>query len=432
MEALERAGRGISGARIVTADAPSRELGLPPMSRNIRLTAAVLIVLLGLGAVVAHALEYRGPERFSKDFALDYSSAKALLNGDDPYAPIEELVARHLDPPREILESNILPGANWHTPFKLLVTLPLSALPYRAAGVVWLVICATCVIAAAVILGRELGWSRGASTVMGVAFLAAPVTQIDLSAGNLNGPMLLLIVAAWRWFRRRADTAGGVALGAVTALKFFPALLALPLLAQRRFGAVAKAATITIALTLIGFAFLGGDHVRSFLEAGRGSEGFDHWDAAPANVAWWGIATRWLLPNGWVNGADVEPLGIALAGAGVAACLVGLLRPRAGLTGDPFIAGLPLMLIAWPISWIHYLVLLLPWVVLAGREVARRGGASLMLAYGLIAIVVVMGFPPGLPQPEQASTMQVAVGYQLPTLGLIGAVALDRFSFRQS
>ena len=152
--------------------------------------AGTLIFLLGCAAVVAHGMEYAGVERFSKDFALDYSSAKALRDGSDPYAPIEQLVARYLNPPPEVLERNILPGANWHTPFKLLVTVPLTSLPYRAAGVVWLLLCSGAIIAAGFLLGRELGWERGPSWVTGFAFLAVPVVQIDLSAGNLNGPML--------------------------------------------------------------------------------------------------------------------------------------------------------------------------------------------------------------------------------------------------
>lgn len=400
---------------------------LPPLSRNIRLFCAALIVLLGLASIVAHALEYQGVERFSKDFALDYSSAKALSDGADPYAPIEQLVARYLHPPQEVLDSNILPGANWHTPFKLLVTLPLTPLPYRAAGVVWLLLCAAAVVAAGVVLGRELGWTPGAAWVTGFAFLAVPVVQIDLSAGNLNGPMLLLIVLAWRALRRAREPSGGFALGVVAALKFFPGLLALPLLARRRFRPVAIAAVVALGLTVAGFAFLGGDHVRSFAEAGRGSEGFDHWDAAPANIAWWGIATRWLVPNGWVDaGADATAAGVALAIAGVALCLIALLRPRANLTGDAFLAAVPLVLLAWPISWIHYLVLTLPWVVLAGREVVRRGGPALLAGFGLVAVVLLMGFPPGLTAAEDASTAQIALGYQLPTLALIGAVVIER------
>lgn len=405
-----------------------RGIRLPTLSRNIRLAAGALIVLLGCAAVVAHAREYSGIERFSKDFALDYASAKALLDGTDPYAPIAVLVDRYLDVPDEVLERNILPGANWHTPFKLLLTIPLTALPYRAAGVAWLLISAATFVAAGYLVARELAWSRGTGWATGFAFLAVPVVQIDLSAGNVNGPMLLLIVLAWRLYRRKRDRAGGVALGAVSAIKFFPGLLALPLLSARRYRAVFTSAAVTILLTVGGLALLGGDHARSFFEAGRGNEGFDHWDAAPANISFWGLATRWLVPNGWVDAANVRPLGIALAVTGVVLSLGALLVPRARLSGDPLVAGLPLMLLAWPISWNHYLTLMLPWILLAGSEVARRGGAALVASFGVVALLLFMGFPPGAPAAESASTLQVVTLYQLPTYALIGAVVLDRFT----
>lgn len=86
------------------------------------------------------------------------------------------------------------------------------------------------------------------------------------------------------------------------------------------------------------------------------------------------------------------------------------------------------MLLAWPISWSHYLTLTLPWIVLAGREVARRGGAALLAAYGVVAAVLMIGFPPGAPAAEDASALEVVFLYQLPTYALIAAVALDRFS----
>src|SRR5436309_4460143 len=91
----------------------------------IRLVAA-LGVALGLLSVTVHALEYRGPERFSKDFAIDYSSALAVRNGGDPYAPIKELVDRYLHPPPGVLRSHVLSGGNWHPPFKVAATVPLT------------------------------------------------------------------------------------------------------------------------------------------------------------------------------------------------------------------------------------------------------------------------------------------------------------------
>src|SRR5688572_2742229 len=84
----------------------------------IRRLAAVLAIVLGVSSLVTHGTEFFGPDRFSKDFALDYTGALALRNGESPYAPIKELIGRHLDAPPEVLERHVLPGANWHPPFK--------------------------------------------------------------------------------------------------------------------------------------------------------------------------------------------------------------------------------------------------------------------------------------------------------------------------
>ena len=399
----------------------------PTLSPEIKRVAAIAIILLGLASVVAHAREYSGVERFSKDFALDYSSAKALLDGADPYASIDELVGRYLKPPPEVLRNNILPGANWHTPFKLLVTVPLSALPYQAAGVVWLLLSAASVVAAGILLASELDWSRAAGVVLGMGMLAIPVVQTDLSAGQLNGPMLLLLILTWRAIRRGHDVAGGIALGVLAAIKFYPAFLALPLLATRRYRAVFVAGGCALVLTLGGALALGGDHARGFLEAGRGSEGFAYWDQSPANISWWGLATRWLTPNGWVSGGiDAPAAGLAIAIAGMVLWTGLAFRAKSALTNEPLLAAVPLMLLTWPIVWAHYPVLAIPWAVLAVRAAMRSESPLVLFGVSVTAIVLLMGFPPGGQPLERASTIEVAIRYQLPTLALIVAVLLER------
>jgi alpha-1,2-mannosyltransferase len=389
----------------------------------VRRLAAALGVLLGLSSVFAHAMEYRGEERFSKDFAIDYGSALALRNGDDPYVPIKELVSRYLHAPPDVVEENVLPGGNWHPPFKIVTTIPLTFLPYRAAGVVWLLLCAACVVGAMVLLGRELGWRVRTSMVAGLSTLAIPVVQIDLSAGNVNGPLLLLLVATWRLVRRGTELRAGAALGTAAAVKLFPAFVGLPLLAAGRRRAVIMGAAVTVVLTaagvLIAGASSGGDH----LDALR-SEGFSYWISSPANLSFWGLSTRWLGSNGWVDGAALDGLGtgIALVAAGAFALMA--YRPQARASGDPFWAAIPLMLLAWPIVWNHYLVLAIPWVVLALRAALSSGPPPIALT--IVCVLLMMGFPPGLTPIDRASELQVALGYQLPTFALLAAVALDR------
>src|SRR5688572_18899077 len=91
----------------------------------VRRLAAILAIAIGLSSVVVHSLEFFGEERFSKDFALDYTGALALRDGASPYAPIKELIGTYLHAPPDVLERHVLPGANWHPPFKIIISVPL-------------------------------------------------------------------------------------------------------------------------------------------------------------------------------------------------------------------------------------------------------------------------------------------------------------------
>ena len=393
--------------------------------------AAVLAIVLGSLSVVAHALEYRGVERYSKDFALDYSSAHALRDGVDPYLPIRELVGRYLNPPRDVLENNVLPGGNWHPPFKVAITVPLSFLPYQTAGVLWVLISAACIVAAVFLFGTALGWRRRTALIVGIGALAIPVAQIDLSAGQLNGPLLLLMVAMWRSIRSGSETGAGIALGVAASLKFFPAFMGLPLLGLGKRRAVAVGAATFVVLTFAGFAAAGlssaGDHVQAIR-----SEGLGYWETSPANIAWWGIAKRWLSTNPWVTGGfDVGALATAFAVAGTVLFTVAAIRPGVAASGDRLWSAAPLMLLAWPVVWNHYLLLALPWVVLSLRRAFDERDARPPIALGMVGIVMMMGLPPGLDPIHRASDLQVALGYQLPTFALLAAVMRDARRVRE-
>ena len=393
-------------------------------SPSLKIVVAFLAVVLGLLSVTVYALQYRTTDRFTKDFALDYVSAKAVIDGRDPYTPIHDLVRDYLHPPARIL-NDVLPGANWHTPFKLLLTLPLALLPYQAAGVVWLLLSSAAYIAAAMLFAKGLGWRRSTGVVIGIGSLIVPVVQKDLSTGNLNGELLLLLVAAWYLARQGRDAWAGASIGLAVALKVFPGLMLIPFVVARRWRAVRAAVVSAVGLTAVGLLGLGPSKAIGYVKAGAGSQGFKYWDASPANVGWWGMATRWLSPNGWVPHANLETLALAIASAGVIVFLVLAVRPRAGLCRDEFWSTAPLMLLVWPIVWDHYLVLVLPWVVLALQNSARKDRSTLVVA-SLIAVPLFIGLLPGGPSLAEIEPWRAATIFQLPAIALIAAVVMDR------
>lgn len=396
----------------------------------LRRTLAVCIVALAGVTVAVRAAEYGTDHRFSKDFALDYASAKAVAAGEDPYAPIAELVGRWLDPPPDVLANNVLPGANWHPPFKVVVTLPLTVLPYQAAGIMWLLLSAACFAAAAFVFARSLGAGRRLALLAAAGILVLPVTQTDLSAGQLNGPMLLLVVLCWRALRRDAYTAAGIGLGVLVALKLFPGFLALPLLARRP-RVVATAAVAALAATLAGGLATGISPLDANVAALRGG-GFAYWEASPANIAWWSVPTRWLTPNGWVPFLSAEPIGRALAVAGTLALVA--LAVAAGRRLAPaaaFLSALPLMVLAGPIAWDHYLILTLPWLAVALRDAAAQPG-GFRPGWAALAAVLALGIPPGVTPLDRVGAAEVATLFQLPTAGLVAAAILVATTVRRA
>ena len=390
--------------------------------------AYAIVVALGLLSLGVYAGEYGGDERYTKDFALDYVSARAFLDGKDPYTPIRGLVADYLHPPAHILD-DVLPGANWHTPFKLVMTLPLALLPYRVAGILWLLLSAAAYVGAAIVLARALAWRRSSGFVLGVGALIVPVVQKDLSTGNLNGILLLLLVAGWHFARMRRDVAAGSMIGMAAATKMFPGLMLLPFLVAKRSKVVIAALGAAGSLTLIGAFALGPGKIVDYVRAGTGGEGFGYWDASPANIGWWGVATRWLSPNGWVPHANAGALGLALAAGGVAVFLYLAVRPKADLSHDVYWSTAPLMLLAWPIVWDHYLVIVLPWIVLVARRISELDRRTLIIL-SLIALPLLIGLLPGGPTLAEIEPWRAATIFQLPALALIGAVALDRLHDR--
>src|SRR5439155_4120726 len=100
-------------------------------------------------------------------------------------------------------------------------------------------------------------------------------------------------------------------------------------------------------------------------------------------------------------------------------------RPRAAFSGDPFWSTAPLMLLAWPIVWDHYLVLMLPWVVLGARRVPRLGrGAA--IAFGLITVPLLLGLLPAGPSLAKLEGWRAATIFQLPVFALLAAVVIER------
>jgi len=144
------------------------------------------------------------------DFTQDFISAKAWRLGDNPYDTIPHLAQRYLS---EGASPGIGPSeVNPHTPVEILFVSPLSALPYRAARALWLLLTGSCIALALSLVARHNGFSRQTSAVVGVGLLATPVAQTYLQLVQADGLCLLLISLGWLALKRRRDGWAGVSL----------------------------------------------------------------------------------------------------------------------------------------------------------------------------------------------------------------------------
>ena len=316
----------------------------------------VLVIVGALGVFVRLA-----DEQF--DFAIDYASAKAIQDGENPYVDASKLIERYIP---DLPTNDSVPWPNWKPPFRFLIALPFAALSFETAATVWVAVNALALVLAMSLFVARLGrpWQLGFS--LGCGSLALPVVQSDLSLGQVNGILLLLLVLTWLWLRDR-PSASALALGTAIGVRIFPAFLLLPLVRRQRSAAlIASTLGMAVVLNLAGASIIGPQRVVDFIETTW--RGYSPYQSASFNVS--------LIAQVGIVAGIVAAVGMTLLAV----------NPPYQLSKDRFWAAVPLMLLAFPIVWEHYLVLALPWLVLA---ITRSWRVWLAVPTGLITIPAV-------------------------------------------
>jgi hypothetical protein len=219
----------------------------------------VQIVALATLAIVVLAfrtLQFAGLTheiQWGYDFSAYWAAGSRLLEGLSPYQA-EQLIGPY-SPQQQFLYL--------YSPPLAAVVSPLSALfptDYRAAAWIWTSIGAVLLVASTLALWRSqrLGvrfpiLAGGGRWLLVAAALAFPPVVGELVLGNVHLLLLGLLTVAWLGVRRgdsRGDWIAGVAVGAATVIKVFPAVLIVWFLLTRRnraaLGAVIGAAVIAL------------------------------------------------------------------------------------------------------------------------------------------------------------------------------------------
>src|SRR5918998_594346 len=318
-----------------------------------------------LGASLWMHIDYMGAtlERISTrsmafhvDFDSFWRSARAMLEGQSIYDTGVDLV-------------------NLNPPLWTVLISPLGLLEPITAYRVFVLISLLIVVGYLAWTVEELRLRPGWSVVGVIMLLLSSPLLATLALGQVYPVLALGLVAAWMADRRDGQEISGVALGLVVALK--PSLLPVLLwpLARRRWKALLAALISGGAATLLGVIVLGPGETLDYIGVLREQPVSAYWDNASLPSA----AARLFTENPYAQNAATLPWMVGVGYAlGIIAIVLTAIRVRHGSEVGLW-ALVAASLLASPIAWHNYLVLLGPGVLLLLAR-GRAGPAFLLLA----------------------------------------------------
>lgn len=300
----------------------------------------------------------------------------------------------------------------FYPPLLAFLMIPLALVDYVAARWIWFVLSQLLLIGAGLVLWRGVGRGRIALCCIASVWALGGAINETLRQGQLSPLLVFLLVIAYTQRGRLQGTFAGLAF----ALKYFPGIIALPLLLARSRRALA--ASVVVAGGGVCIPWLA---IAAFFRGARAPVSATFWMGTPSMWSWSvpSVVLRFLipitrgapLPNDWQFGnvaADLH-LGTRLEWISVAtACavvtigivaLAALCRGRLNAAQIPWaMAGLvALSLAAAPVCWTHYQLMQYPGVAMLLTVAIRR-------RFWLLALATAFCF---------------ALVYQLPQLFLI-------------
>jgi hypothetical protein len=347
---------------------------------RLRLSAAWLVLLAGAAATAFMSVQ-TVPQSFngqrSNDFPNYYIAGLRMWEGRPIYKPHAEEVRTRLgfaDYRTNIADS----------PVAVVVLAPLSRLPYRAAFF--------CLyfFSLLAVPGAVYGCARALKAPPWEALTAAGLTLFSnhyrfvLVFNHMESLVLCLLAGGWICLRSGKERVGAALWGAAAALKLFPGLLLVLLVVQRRWRAALWGMATAAAMLLLAGMAIGWTNALEFVTQVIPHAGT--WYGRDYNVSLMSITSRTADPAaGWA---------ISLAALAVAAVVT--LRSRRDADAL-LMAGSAGMLLASPLSWIGYGILLMPALVAASKRTAPRdvGGGPI-----LVTALVLSQFWPFQTGPE--------------------------------
>lgn len=320
---------------------------------------------------------------FLPDFFQEWASARNRLNGLPIYTSQGITLERYLQLSHNPNHPFFI-EFNAHPPSAVLLGLPFAGLDFADAFALWNVLSLLFLAASAWLIVRELHlpfspWDLlPAITLM---LLCYPFWH-QMVHGQLNLLLLLLLTASWAADRRGHPHWAGTLVGLAVAIKLFPGFVFVYFVFRREWTAVRTGLLALAGITALTCVLIGPEtYPNYFLEVlPRTSQWRMEWPNLSLSGVWCKLfePSRRLYPIEIVPLAQVPVLAfLGMAGtllavtailAAAAACL------RSARDWDLLFALTMVgMLLVSPITWDHYLLLLLLPVVVVWQRLPRGG-----------------------------------------------------------
>ena len=347
----------------------------------LRTPSARAVPLILAGAVLLQVIALGWPPRSTDDLYRYAWDGRVQATGTDPYRYVP------VDPALSHLRDDWLfpPDCRDRTPVCTIMNHPTSPTiyppvaegsflavhavsppgsrwkPWQLAGALLAMLTAVALIAALRRAGRDPRWA--------VLWAWCPLTVVEAgNAAHVDVLAALLVVAGLSCTASRRAVAGGVLLGAASAVKLYPALV-LPAALRRRGIALCAVAGVTFAISYLPHVLTVGTKVLGYLPGYLNEEGYD----GRGRFA----VLRLLLPGG-VPLAVVAALG-AVVLAAVAVQVARRTDPNQPWDGAVVLTGVAVLLAGANYPW--YALMLVALIALSGRWEWLPAAAAAYLPY---------------------------------------------------
>lgn len=375
---------------------------------------------------------------FLPDFYQEWASARNLFEGLPIYTPHEITVEHYFGFLTDARDPYFI-KENAHPPAAVLLGLPFAFFDFQDALVLWNLLSLALFAATLWLIFQTLQLTISWWQVLAgfcLLLLCYPFVQ-QMVQGQLNLLLLFLFTVAWRADRAGNVVAAGIWTGAAACFKIFPAFLVVYFLFLGKWRALLSGGLAFLALSLTAGIVLGFDcyHDYFFEILPRTAE----WRTSWHNFSLPAVSFKLFEAGKYFPPITVRPLlensavawASALVSLAVLTAIVGRAVVRFGSHGDTdraYSLTIIAMLLASPITWDHYfLILALPLAVIWPRLTrGRREILILLLAVLWVsprkvaehALILLHG------SPESAGPWETVTALSIQCYAELGILAL--------